>query len=52
LFFEISAKTNENIKKAFYSSVAELPFFDQQSPANKLKLIHELGIIYVILFMN
>lgn len=43
LFFEISAKTNENIKKSFYSSIAELPFFEQINIGNKQKLINELG---------
>jgi Ras-related protein Rab-5C len=46
MFFEISAKTNENIKKAFYSSIAELPFFEQANIGNKQKLINELGKLY------
>jgi hypothetical protein len=48
LFFEISAKTNENVKKLFYSVIAELPFFEQFT-TNKLKLIGELGNIYLTL---
>lgn len=45
LFFEMSAKTNLNVKKIFFTVVAELPFFDQYG-SNKLKLIGELGKIY------
>jgi GTPase SAR1 family protein len=41
LFFEISAKTNENVKKLFYSVIAELPYFEQYN-TSKLKLIGEL----------
>ncbi len=41
MFFETSAKTNENIRQAFYSALAELPFFEQFS-MNKNKLIDEL----------
>lgn len=41
-FFEVSAKTNENIKEMFYSSVAELPSFGENDPLAKEELIKEL----------
>jgi GTPase SAR1 family protein len=41
MFFETSAKTNENIRKSFYTALAELPFFEQFN-INKNKLIDEL----------
>lgn len=41
LFFEVSAKTNENIKKMFYSVVVELPYFTGLK-LNKMKLINDL----------
>ena len=40
-FFEVSAKTGENIKNMFYSVVADLPTFSE-SNANKDNLIKEL----------
>ena len=40
-FFEVSAKTEENIKNMFYSVVAELPAFAEKN-ANKENLIKEL----------
>jgi len=40
-FFEVSAKTDENIKNMFYSVVADLPTFSE-SNANKENLIKEL----------
>jgi len=40
-FFEVSAKTDENIKNMFYSIVADLPTFSE-SNANKENLIKEL----------
>ncbi len=43
LYFEVSAKTNINIKKAFFSSLAELPIFDKLFFGEKDKLIKELG---------
>jgi len=43
MFFEVSAKTGDNIKKMFYSIVSELPFFEEYSSTNKNKLIQELG---------
>jgi hypothetical protein len=46
LFFEISAKTNENVKTLFYSVVAELPFFEQYNN-NKSRLIGELGMHFI-----
>jgi hypothetical protein len=47
LFFEISAKTNQNVKILFYSVIAELPYFEQFT-TNKLKLIGELGKFVLI----
>jgi hypothetical protein len=41
MFFETSAKTNENIRKMFYSAIAELSFFEQFNK-NKDSLIDEL----------
>lgn len=43
LFFEVSAKTNSNIKKAFFSSLAELPIFEKLFTGDKERLIKELG---------
>ena len=40
-FFEVSAKTEENIKNMFYNVVADLPTFSE-SNANKENLIKEL----------
>jgi Ras-related protein Rab-6A len=40
-FFEVSAKTDENIKNMFYNVVAELPTFSENNP-NKENLIKEL----------
>ena len=40
-FYEVSAKTNENIKNMFYSVVAKLPAFDQNN-TNIDSLIKEL----------
>ena len=40
-FFEVSAKTNENIKSMFYNVVVELPIF-AESNVNKEKLVKEL----------
>ena len=40
-FFEVSAKTNENIKNMFYNVVVELPTF-AESNTNKENLIKEL----------
>jgi hypothetical protein len=45
MFFEISAKTGENVRKMFYSVIAELSFFEEYN-TNKAKLISELGITY------
>ena len=47
MFFEVSAKSGENVKKMFYSIVAELPFFEEYG-SNKNKLINELGIYFII----
>ena len=43
LYFETSAKTNENIDTLFYSCVAELPFLANSDP-NKDNIIKELKI--------
>jgi len=40
-FYEVSAKTDENIHNMFYSAVAELPTFAEANP-NKENLIKEL----------
>ena len=40
-FFEVSAKTNENIKNMFYNVVVDLPTFAENN-ANKENLIQEL----------
>ena len=40
--FECSAKTNENIKKMFYSSIAGLPTFGVYDNSEKESLISEL----------
>jgi hypothetical protein len=42
-FFEISAKTSNNVENMFYSCITELPFFDQFQNQNKQKLIEELS---------
>ena len=42
LFFESSAKTNENIKNMFYSSIAGLPTFGVYDEGEKVNLIKEL----------
>ena len=49
-FFEVSAKTNDNIKNMFYNVIAELPTFSQNN-TNKESVIKELmqenGVINV-----
>ena len=42
LFFECSAKTNENIKNMFYSSIAGLPAFGVFDESERENLIREL----------
>ncbi len=42
MFFEASAKNGENVNKMMYSSIAELPFFEQFQFTNKDDLIKEL----------
>ena len=42
LFFECSAKTNENIKNMFYSSIAGLPTFGIDDQSERENLIREL----------
>ena len=41
-FFECSAKTNDNIKYMFFSSIAELSIFEVNEEINKENLIKEL----------
>ena len=43
LFFEVSAKNGENVNKMMYSSISELPFFEQFQ-VNKEELIKDLEI--------
>jgi hypothetical protein len=43
-FFEVSAKTDENIQKMLYHSVIALPIFDQYKYQNAVDLIEELEI--------
>lgn len=42
LFFEVSAKTEENIKKLLYSSIIELPMFEKYRKNKVEDLIFEL----------
>ena len=42
LFFECSAKTNDNIKNLFYSSIVWLPIFEEYELNGKENLIKEL----------
>ena len=42
MFFEVSAKTGENVNKMMYSCIAELQFFEQFQIDNKDQLIKEL----------
>jgi len=42
MFFEVSAKSGENVNKMMYSCIAELPFFEQFQIGNKEQLIKEL----------
>jgi Ras-related protein Rab-6A len=51
LFFECSAKTNENIKNMFYSSIAGLPTFgiyDQSEKENLIRDIDVEDVFYVV----
>ena len=42
LFFEVSAKENTNIKKLFFNSIVELPYFSQYlTKDNKESLVEE-----------
>ena len=60
LFFEVSAKSGENVNKMMYSCIAELPFFEQYQSGNKEELVKELEggnyknhkILYMILLKN
>ena len=42
LYFEVSAKTDENVKKMLYSSLVELPFFDKYRKNKVEDLLEEL----------
>lgn len=42
LFFEVSAKTEENVKKMLYTSIIELPMFDKYRNSKVEDLIEEL----------
>ena len=42
LFFECSAKTNENIMNMFYSSIARLPIFEIDNESERDNIIREL----------
>jgi len=42
-YFEISAKTGENISKMIYSAIADLSFFEQFEIKDKNQIIYELG---------
>jgi hypothetical protein len=41
-FFEVSAKTEDNIKKMLYTSIVELPMFDKYRTLKVQDLIEEL----------
>jgi len=41
-FFEVSAKTEDNIKKMLYTSIVELPVFDKYRTLKVQDLIEEL----------
>ena len=42
LFFEVSAKTEDNVKKMLYTSIVELPMFDKYRNLKVEDLIEEL----------
>ncbi len=42
-YFEISAKTGDNISKMIYSAIADLSFFEQFDVIDKNSIINELG---------
>ena len=44
MFFEVSAKTGENVNRMMYTCIAELPFFEQFKNGNKEQIINEAGI--------
>ena len=48
LFFEVSAKTGVNVQQMIYSCIAELTFFQQFDIDNKVKIIEELGKLYLL----
>jgi hypothetical protein len=45
MYFEISAKTGEGLKRMIFASIAELPFFEQFKIEKNEDLVNELGII-------
>ena len=47
LFYEVSAKTNQNLMKMFYTTIVELPFFEQFEISNKEQFIDQLSKIYL-----
>ena len=42
LFFECSAKTNENIMNMFYSSIARLPIFEIDNESERDNIVRDL----------
>ena len=42
VFFEVSAKSGENVNRMMYSCIADLPFFEQFQIGNKEQLVREL----------
>ena len=44
MFFEVCAKTNQNIMQMFYSAVVELPFFEQFEINNKQALVEQISM--------
>ena len=56
-YFEISAKTGENISKMIYSAIADLNFFEQFDIKDKNSIINELGIfkfllIFILIYLH
>jgi hypothetical protein len=44
LFFEVSARNNINIKKLLFSSIAELPYFEQYKTNRMADIVGELEV--------
>ena len=42
VFFEVSAKSGENVNRMMYSCIADLPFFEQFQIGNKEQLVKDL----------